>query len=529
METEPPGQSCHGRRSDERSGSFFSSSWMPSLLRPVRITVSVHAALLVVLLLLLRFRFDGVRYTAFYDVEGQQRRQQDRAAAMEAASTAFTDSLFQLSSASPAFPSAACGSSDSAESSPLNRLCLVLVTTRRARPYLRQALASYVLSHCPPTPDASPAARAGAQSCGHIHPLHVFYAASAAHPDFDALERANLSFLPTVRGSHLASTLRTDAALPWHRSELLDYASALQLCKAQDSGQGRHVTAVLEDDVVVTRGMVEKLITEVEALMGSDDWLLVRLFRSSYWDGWEADDWPTLLALALLGGCVGAAVALLVLLLRQQRAQAALGYSHKKDAGHVDGVDDGADAELLPTRSLTPDTAASSRQSPSFRCEAALVAAWSLGLSTGLTLTALLTLNRQNLPLFAPSKGLHPVGDSAGTQAVLFSSQHIPALLAYLHLPSHPSVLPIDVALNDFVRLSNLRQLQLIPHLVDHRGAYSSAGHKNQGEYLYLKVSSHFEDEVDVQGWVRSGWRPAVDSGRCDHRRTQLQMLPPNG
>ena len=486
--------------------------------RALLVTALLHLLLLALLLLYVRIRYRAVRYTAFYDVEGQQSLQKHRASTVETESTSFIHSLLP---SSPLPPS--CNASSASTANGL-RLCLVMVTVPRVRPYLYQALASYLLSFCPP-PSEDGRFPGALRRCSPVLPVHLLSSPAPPHPHFEVLEGAFLSVFPTSRTPPPLSDSNTKS---WHRKELLDYAAALRLCHEEYSGRGgaderaHHVTVVLEEDVVMTRGMVEKLTQGVQGIVGKEDWLLVRLFRSSYWDGWEVDDWLALLGLALLGGCGGAATALAVLALHHLHTQRRVQGQRKKGEGEdeEDHRGDGAAQALLDTPHLPP------RGLPS--CDAVLHSAassvllCSFVLSAALTVTGCLLLNRQNLPLFIPSPGLRPIAPSAGTQALAFATPHIPALLSFLQSPSHPPDLPIDVALNEYIALTGLRQWELWPHLVDHRGVYSSAVKKNQGEYRYLKVSSGFEEEVDVEEWVKGGWKPRLEG--CT---LSMQIPPP--
>ncbi|OWA54192.1 Dehydrogenase/reductase SDR family member 12 [Hypsibius exemplaris] len=412
------------RRNVRRHTSF------PS--QPGRFVLIFGGSYITLLILFVTYGFlflTDLRYSYFYDTSGQNLLQTKRDAGNEASAAKFIEQLINQG------PALSETMHDPAISPPRVDLCAVVVTVPRKRRYLYQTLASILLSNCE---DGS--------SCSHLSTtipalkLHVLYTHSAPHSDFEALVKAKMPQL-------LPLNKPKDSDSNWYKAELSDYSSALKFCyeeykemriKARTTENRTHLTLILEDDVIATRRVFDKMLQGVETLEGENDWLLVRLYRSAYWDGWEKNDWSVLIALGCLGGVI--------------------------DIGF-------------------------------YSCVPVIIMMVVSGL---ITVCVLLMLNRQNLPFLWERAGLHEDDASAGTLAVLYSTPRLAGLLEFLDSTSIGKETPIDVALNEFVAKTGLKQFHLVPDLFDHRGVFSSGAGKNDGTYEFMKVSSSFVDEVDV-------------------------------
>ena len=355
-----------------------------------------------------------------------------------------------------------------------------MVTTPRERRYLYQSIASILLSGCDAGGSPPPDRFDNSTPCSPLSvsipsfTLNVLYTHAESHADFIALTKARI---PHVNTFHLFNgSAQEPFDSNWWRRGLQDYVGALQLCQdnyAEDSTrrQGRHhFTLILEDDIVTTRHVIDKLVTAVQPLLKREDWLLLRLYRSSFWDGWEVRDWPVLIMYGIFGGVLGAVTAMLV------------------DA-------------IFCARPLPHELMSNSHCRPVINARACQVVVLALvAIVSGLiTVAVLLLLNRQNIRLLNAPTGLSLDDSSAGAVALLFPTANLTGLLTFLRNPSMPSTTPIDNALNQYAEETGLEQLLLVPNLFDHRGVYSSAATKNKGSYKELKVSSTFYDEVDLQ------------------------------
>lgn len=122
-----------------------------------------------------------------------------------------------------------------------------------------------------------------------------------------------------------------------------------------------------------------------------------------------------------------------------------------------------------------------------------------------LILVGLLAVGKQHLSLFGLVNsshrvhGLHDVEAAAGTVGIVYPSRALPAVMSHVldaaadsANPTHLARrAPIDVLLNEWITrtASTVRQSHLVPDVVQHAGAFSSAGFKNQGSIAELKTS----------------------------------------
>lgn len=474
----------------------------------VAISVKATAAWCVVYVVLFVLFFTAgqmwcgdMQYSAFYDAQRHQRRLAQRDSLNEQRATAFMDDLI----ASP--PQRLAVPSHANQSSAPVRLCVVVVTFPRTRPYLYQTLASLLTSTCDLA--GSSACPTRLSSSQPALPVHVLYSHTNDYPAFDALDRAQLPLVLTSRQQHNSS----EGNSTFLQSELSDYVAALTLCEAELSAADRPINnnnahggnnrtdllLVLEDDVVATQHAVDKLLVGVQPLLNSDDWLLVRLYASRHWDGWQKSDWPLFTLLFVTAGLLGAFI--------PAALSTALFSSHSRksdEEGLVGPVHPGHLVRLLDsyTSPSQQHRAAAAAKTVCRRLQPFVIRLGPLFVLSGmLWLTALLLLNKQNLPLLTsptPLPGLTVVQPTAGTQAMLFASRHLPALRSFLLAYAHPIHLPIDLALNWYAEAAGLLQYHLVPDLFDHRGLVSTDPAKADVPYTGLHTSSSFVDEAVI-------------------------------
>lgn len=59
---------------------------------------------------------------------------------------------------------------------------------------------------------------------------------------------------------------------------------------------------------------------------------------------------------------------------------------------------------------------------------------------------------------------------------------------------------PTDIVVDDWTKMSKQRHksYQLVPHLFQHVGSYSSNNEKNQGDHVHLKTSAQFDNSTEI-------------------------------
>ncbi|PHH90827.1 hypothetical protein CDD83_2539 [Cordyceps sp. RAO-2017] len=101
------------------------------------------------------------------------------------------------------------------------------------------------------------------------------------------------------------------AALTRDQHMRLDYANLMDACVARDSDY----FVLLEDDVMTSRDWLARLrgaLAQMAAATGRRDWLYLRLFHAEMYLGWNAEEWPSYLAHALVVYLAAGTVALLL-------------------------------------------------------------------------------------------------------------------------------------------------------------------------------------------------------------------------
>lgn len=369
-----------------------------------------------------------------------------------------------------------------------------MVTVPRKRPYLYQSIATILLSSC----DDATQAVSNRTVCTPLSSalpslhLHVLYTHPEPHPEFEALAAADIPHL-TMIGPKFVGQGQVNGS--WWQAESADYITALRWCHNEyearteqaDAGR-RHLTLILEDDIVTSRRAIDRLLAGVQPLLDRDDWLLVRLYRTGFYDGWEKEDIAIVVAWSVFGGAVEAVVAVVV--------DALLCGRRRKVSVSRTGA---------TSRQGSTETLLKSRQKSGVlfqRCLQCFVVIFTTAIAGLITAGLLVLLDKQNLPFFRSPVGfgLHSEEGSAGTQAMVFSSAHITRLIEFLCSPNLTVGIPIDMALNQLTEgHPDMKQFHLVPDLFDHRGIFSSLGFRGKGDYRKHHVSSSFIDEVKLR------------------------------
>jgi GR25 family glycosyltransferase involved in LPS biosynthesis len=246
----------------------------------------------------------------------------------------------------------------------------------------------------------------------------------------------------------------------WEASLVHNHIRALQLCHNKTPW-----CIILEDDAIFTRKFIAKFHEAVEIPMKSaSDLALVKLFVSDHWQGfsYSLTHVYDMLYVMILALCF----LLLVL------------YCVGTKRGH---------ASPQPTHGNR-----SSRHSPRQErrnfcvaytiCVLGFYLAWRI-------------MGRQTILNLLEHQALHLDdirGPTASTVAIAYPQNVLSLLIQHLQSPNLPPK-PIDEALNDWLTgHRHFKAWRTRPSLVQHIGAYSSAGFKNQGNFKVMKQDSSF-------------------------------------
>ena len=102
------------------------------------------------------------------------------------------------------------------------------------------------------------------------------------------------------------------------------------------------------------------------------------------------------------------------------------------------------------------------------------------------------SMGRQHL--FPFKQGLYEFYSPCCTPAHVYNSALLPQITKCIRNEAQKPT-PIDFILDSCMKRLKLKRYLLVPNLFQHIGAFSTASHKNQGDYVGMKTSLTFDDE----------------------------------
>jgi len=246
------------------------------------------------------------------------------------------------------------------------------------------------------------------------------------------------------------------ASRSWALLGVLDYRDALQECQRQNQSW----CIVVEEDTLLTRNLMSKFQKTVVLGLSPTDRIrreriaMVKLFVTDYYSGFGFDR-SHIRDMAWMGLV---SIILVVLLF-----------------------------SILPLDPRQPGTKRQARRKQ-------LVATFVVFCGV---YGACRLLGRQTLVNLIEPQYLHldSMGESAGTVGIAFPQSILHELFDFINRRLEETdhrVENIDVLLNRWTQQESLRPLRTRPSLVQHMGAFSSATHKNQGNFEAVKQDSGF-------------------------------------
>jgi cytochrome b len=353
-------------------------------------------------------------------------------------------------------------------------LCIVIIAAQRPQRYLLQLLGTLVSSYITELPRCE---------------LHVLQTSDAVELQQDVssvkhLLKAtlNVQLSHHITGDSSASTNRT-----WWSRETAHYAQALQLCA--DSSDTAY-TCILEDDALPAQRVLTKLLDTVvpqlleweAANQQHSTWVLAKLFATQYWFGWEVEDVPVLTA-------VGFAVAALVAAVLCNTRNGCLTARHR------------VLRDVLPTavcEKATAVTAAAAATLLVVQHRPAIAILVTAVYAALLVVGCLVAIGKQHVLPVHKFRGVRETQQAASTVATLYPQRVVAPLVAFLEKEAQfGSRVPVDVLIGaQFIAAQKTRavMLEVLPHLFQHIGLYSSNTVKNQGHFSFMKTSLGFDD-----------------------------------
>ncbi|PRP76062.1 hypothetical protein PROFUN_01778 [Planoprotostelium fungivorum] len=271
----------------------------------------------------------------------------------------------------------------------------------------------------------------------------------ADHPD--ALYLSPL--VPVLHRSHIPQLVpKGHEDSGWYKKETIDYVTSLNVCQKLS-----RYTLILEDDVLVTSHLVQKLFeraldplergqSTTQSGLFNEPWLFVRLFYTNYWSGWATED---IFTFPFLFFTLGSIFTLIVLFFLWPSGRDFVGF-------------------VKAERKM------------------AFILWMSLSLFSAV---CLYSVGKQNI-MSNFRTGLWPFGSHAFTVGMVFSNDRMEGMSRYL-LENYQEV-PVDILIGRYAGQEHLRMLLLVPNLVQHIGAYSSNRDKVQG-FRHFLDDSYFE------------------------------------
>ncbi|KXS14477.1 hypothetical protein M427DRAFT_57646 [Gonapodya prolifera JEL478] len=316
-------------------------------------------------------------------------------------------------------------------------ICFVVMAgAPRERKYLTQTVA-FLLAHINPI-NASDARRVQ---------LSIY---STLRPTDNATELSRLSRVVRVVSNN--RTTEADArTTTWSAKLSLDRARAYRYADEA----GCRFAVMVEDDAIAGRNLLETLTRAAEELERKKvEWGFVKLFYTEYWWGWSVDlrDIVQLVLMGVSAGLVLTLASSLILL-----------------------------PCLLPRK---PPIVVHLVSFAYFTAFATLIL-WSVGKQT----------------IFAPitrAPGLHlrtPDEVRAVGVAHLHPRRHLSSLASYLEERACDTCRETDNLADDWTFEAGVSRWELVPHVFQHIGVFSSWKAKNQGEFRWVKTSTAFYDD----------------------------------
>ncbi|KAJ3016104.1 hypothetical protein HKX48_004195 [Thoreauomyces humboldtii] len=270
----------------------------------------------------------------------------------------------------------------------------------------------------------------------------------------------------------------------WLSKAVEDYADALDRALTMRCGK----TVILEDDGIVANRFLSSLLNGLKPLDEQCDWAFVKLFYTEHWAGWQSipSDIVTLIALGVMAGFAAVTIAYHFFL--------------RKPTTDYHSLTPSLSSPIPWHRSPL-------RQRSPCRIISLILLFLYAATMTSLTFHA---IGRQNLTAWYNRRpGLYPTLALASTVAHVYHTVppdtcgYNTALELVRFIRSYgrkrkedEAVTPIDLLIDRFVEETGTTKWELMPHLVQHVGAWSSAKEKIQGHYLSMKISSSFQGDT---------------------------------
>jgi hypothetical protein len=294
-----------------------------------------------------------------------------------------------------------------------------------------------------------------------------FVFATDFDPSENAAAQAVRDVIPVVTNSDVPPRLVRGLERPrndskWFEKQTMDFMTMLRMCERL-----AHYCVMLEDDAIASPHFIRKLQQRALPALHryeqrGEKWLLVRLFYTEFWNGWENRDTPLLMALA-------ASLAYLL-------STAHLWMVGGGGGGNNSSSNNNNNKIRLPL--LRNPYHVTVLLLWFFTC---LWVPWAIG--------------KQNLRQTFPSSGLQPFSQKAANVAVMYPASIVPDLVHYLNDNLYTT--EVDLLVDQVATEENWLRFQLLPHLFQHVGAFSSNKEKSQGDFLEMKVTRQFDESEE--------------------------------